>query len=94
MTYILTLLFLLEIFNVRSSKWWKLDKHSLEGLEIECVASATGYNQIIDQPIHVTKTFTSCFDLIFTTNPNFIKESGVKMLLLKKSSCYVWHVML
>lgn len=38
-------------FNVRSSKWWNLNKNTPEGLDIGSSVSASGGNQIID---HIT----------------------------------------
>lgn len=67
-------------FNVTSSNWWNIDKDSLEGLEID----SAGYNQIIDQSTHITKVSSSCINLIFSTDPNLIKESGVEMSLFNK----------
>ena len=38
-------------FNVRSSKWWNLNKNTPEGFDIGSSVSASGRNQIID---HIT----------------------------------------
>ena len=71
-------------FNTRSTKWWKLDKENLEGREINIITRAAGYSQLIHQPTNITKDSLSCIDLIFTSNPNLINSSGVKMSLFEK----------
>ena len=75
---------IIDDFNARSTKWWKLDKENLEGREINIITRAAGYSQLIHQPTNITKDSLSCIDLIFTSNPNLIKSSGVKMSLFEK----------
>ena len=70
--------------NARSTKWWRLDKENVEGLEINIITRAAGYSQLINQPTHITKDSLSCIDLIFTSNPNLINSSGVEMSLFDK----------
>ena len=62
-------------FNARSSKWWNLDKENAEGREISSLTPACGHSQIINQPTHITKE-SSCIDLVFTTSPNLISNTG------------------
>ena len=69
-------------FNARSSKWWSLDKENAEGREINSLTSACSYSQIINQPTHITKESSSCIDLVFTTSPNLISNTGVDLSLL------------
>ena len=70
-------------FNVRSSKWLSPDKENVEQLEINSLTSACHYSQIINQPTHITKEYSSFIDLIFTTRPNLISNTGVKLSLLE-----------
>ena len=70
-------------FNVRSTKWWKLDKENFEGSETN-ITRAAGYSQQINQPTHITKDCLSCIDLIFTSNPSLINSSGVETSLFEK----------
>ena len=71
-------------FNARSSKWWSLDKENAERREISSLTSACCYGQIINQPTHITKESSSCIDLVFTTNPNLIRNTGVDLPLFDK----------
>ena len=71
-------------FNVRSLKWWSLDKQNAEGQEINSLTSACGYNQIINQPTNITKESSSCIDLAFGTSPNLISNTDVDLSLFHK----------
>ena len=73
-------------FNARSTEWWKVDKENFEGYETKIITHATGYSQLINQHIYITKDSLSCIDLIFTSNPNSINSSSVEMSLFEK--CY------
>ena len=57
--------------NVRSSSWWSDDIDTIERTITD------GLYQIIDEPTHILPSFTSCIDLIFTNQPNFVINSGV-----------------
>ena len=70
-------------FNVRSSKWCSPDKENAEWQEINSLTSACHYSQIINQPTHMTKESSSFINLIFTTRPNLISNTGVKLSLLE-----------
>ena len=71
-------------FNARSSKWWSLDKENAVGRKINSLTSACGYTQIINQPTYITKKSCSCIDLVFTTSPNLISNTGVDLSLFDK----------
>ena len=45
-----------------------------------------GYSRIIDKPTHFTNNSSSCIDLIFTSNPSIIVDSGIEKSLC--SSCH------
>ena len=40
-----------------------------------------GYSQIIDKPTHFTNNSSSCIDLIFTSNPSIVVDSGIEKSL-------------
>ena len=42
-------------FNVKSSRWWSLDKDNAKGREMNSLTSPCGYSQLINIPTHVTK---------------------------------------
>ena len=53
------------------------DSTNFEGITIENVTSQFGLSQIIKEATHLLKSSSSCIDLIFTTQPNLVVESGV-----------------
>ena len=64
-------------FNAKSNLWYKNDKTTNEGSKIDGIASQFGLHQFINEPTHLTRNASSCIDLIFTSQPNLIMESGV-----------------
>ena len=64
-------------FNAKLTKWNKSDKSSYEGLKIDALTSQYGLHQIIEEPTHITKDSSSCIDLLFTSHPNLVMQSGV-----------------
>ena len=71
-------------FNAKSSRWWSLDKNNAEGRDINSLTSACGYSQLINNPTHIAKESSLCIHLIFATSPNLIRETEVKLSILKK----------
>ena len=63
--------------NAKSKNWYSHDKTSHEGNEIENVTAQFGLQQIIKEPTHISNTSSSSIDLIFTSQPNLITDSGV-----------------
>ena len=68
---------LLGDFNAKLSLWYNSDITTYEGSKIDGVTSQFGLEQIIKEPTHIIGDPSSCIDLIFTTRPNLIMESGV-----------------
>ena len=56
---------------------WNSRKTSFEGDAIENLTSRFGLHQVIKEPALILDTSASCIDLIFTSQPNLIIESGV-----------------
>ena len=73
-------------FNAKSSNWCKADIISLEGSMIDTIASSYGLNQLIQEPTHILSSPSSCIDLIFTSQPNLVMESGIHLSL--HSNCH------
>ena len=48
-----------------------------ERSKIDGIASQFGLHQLINKPTHLTRNTSSCIDLIFTSHPNLVMESGV-----------------
>ena len=64
-------------FNAKSNNWCKSDITSLEGSKIDTIANSYGLNQLIQEPTHMLNSSSSCIDLIFTSQPNLVMESGI-----------------
>ena len=64
-------------FNAKSSKWHCQDKSTFEGNVIDNITSQFGLYQVIKEPTHILNTSSSCIDLIFTSLPNLIIDSGL-----------------
>ena len=64
-------------FNAKSSNKYLNDVTSFEGSQIEFLASQFAMSQIINEPTHILDNSNSCIDLIFTSQPNMIMDSGV-----------------
>ena len=57
-----------------------------QGNTIENETSQLGLHQIINEPTHLLPNFSSYIDLIFTSQPNMVIESGIHSSL--HSSCH------
>ena len=64
-------------FNAKSNNWYKANITSLEGSRTDTIASSYGLNQLIQEPTHIINSWSSCIDLIFTSQPNLVMESGI-----------------
>ena len=73
-------------FNAKSSNWFCQDKNNFEGDAIENLTSLFGLQQVVKEPTHILDTSSACTDLIFTSQPNLIIESGVYSSL--HSNCH------
>ena len=58
----------------------------LEDSQIEFLASQFAMSQVINEPTHILDNSKSCIDLIFTSQPNMIVDSGVHSSL--HSNCH------
>ena len=73
-------------FNGESSNWYLNDKTRFEGSQIEFLGSQFAMFQVINEPTHILDNSKSCIDLIFTSQPNMIMDSGVHPSL--HSNCH------
>ena len=64
-------------FNAKSNNWCKADITSLEGSKMGTIARSYGLNQLIWKPTHILYLSSSCTDLIFTLQPNLVRESEI-----------------
>ena len=54
-----------------------LGNTNTEGSKIDILTVSFGFNQIINEPTLILSNSSSCIDLIFTSQPNLVIESGV-----------------
>ena len=73
-------------FNAKLCQWYKNDKTTTEGSKVANLSSQYGLKQIINQPTHILNNSSSCIDLLFTSQPNLVMESGVHSSL--HSNCH------
>ena len=64
-------------FNARSLYWWSEDINTSERLKLLSLTSANGVSQLINEPMHLQTSNSSCIDLIFPDQPNLSVNSGV-----------------
>ena len=67
-------------FDAKSSNWHCQDKSTFEGNLTDNITSQFGLYQVIKEPTHILN-ISSCIDLIFTSLPNSIIDSGVHSCL-------------
>ena len=73
-------------FNAKSNNWCKSDITSFEDSKIDTIVNSYGLNQLIQEPTHILNSSSSCIDLIFTSQPNLVMESGIHSSL--HSNCH------
>ena len=71
------LIVILGDFNAKSTNWYKHDKTTYESSKIEAITSQFGLKQLFQEPTHILPNSSSCIDLVFTSQPNLVMESGV-----------------
>ena len=64
-------------FNAKSKQWCKIDKTSFKGSQLQLLTSKFVLLQIITKPTHILENSRSCIDLLFTSQPNMVMDSGV-----------------
>ena len=73
-------------FNAKTNNWCKADITSLEGSKIYTIASSYGLNQLIEEPTYILNSSSSFTDLILSSQPNLVMESGFHSSL--HSNCH------
>ena len=73
-------------FNAKTSLWYNNDITTYEDSKIDGLTSQSGLEKIIKEPAHIIGDSPSCINLIFTTKPNLVTESGVHYSLY--SNCH------
>ena len=71
------LMVVVDDFNAKLKQWCSQDSTNFEGITIENVTPQFGLSEITKEATHILEFFSSYNDLIFTTQPNLLVESGV-----------------
>ena len=71
----------IEDFNVNSSNWYYYNKSSSEGNAVDNITKQYGLGQVIKEAAHILDNYSTCIDLIFTSQPNLIIEFGIHLSL-------------
>ena len=77
-------------FNAKFTNWYNRDKASFECNTIDNITSQFGLHQLINEPTHIFQNSSSSIDLICTSQPNLVIESGVHSSF--HSSCHHQNV--
>ena len=64
-------------FYTKSSNWYKHNKTTYKGSKIDAVTSQFGLQQLIKEPTQILENSSSCIDLVFTSHPSLVMESGI-----------------
>ena len=67
----------LDDFKAKSNNWCKNNITFHEGSMVDAVTSNYQLYQLFQEPTHTRNLSSSCIDLIFTSQPNLVMESGV-----------------
>ena len=86
------MMILLGDFNVKLNSRYANDSINIEGSKIDILTASFGFNQIINEPTHIFNNSSSCTDLIFTSQPNLIIESGFHSSLHANCHHQITHV--
>ena len=66
----------IQYLNLRCSNWWKSDiENTLDGKN--CLTVSYDLSQIINKPTHILSNSLFSIDLIFTSDSNMVRKSGV-----------------
>ena len=65
-----------DFINAKRRHWYSQDTNTFEEISIDNVASQFGLHQIIKEPLHIPENSSSCIDLVFTSLPTLIVDSG------------------
>ena len=89
---VLLLMVALGDFNAESNSWYRNDSTDTEGSKIDILTSTFGFHQIINEATHILNNSSSCIDLIFTSQPNLVTESGVHSSLHENCHYQITYV--
>ena len=62
--------------NSRSPACWSQDITTINGTQIDSLTTTHGFKQMTSDPTHILPQSSSCIDLIFTDQPNYVIDCG------------------
>ena len=69
-------------FNGKCNKWWIGDLNDHCGRHLGRLGSLSGFSQLVKQPTNLEPNKRpSCIDLIFSSQPNIVSDSGVHQII-------------
>ena len=72
---------LIGYFNAKCASWYSKENSTTDDSKLGLLTSQFGLNQILNEPIHIAKNFSSDITLLFTSETNSFYESGVHFSL-------------
>ena len=70
-------------FDAKPKSWYANDSTNFEGSKIDFLTFSFGFHQNINKPTCILNNSFPCIDLVFTTQPNLVMESGVILLYIQ-----------
>ena len=64
--------------SAKSRNWSIYDTTTSEGAHLDSLMTLYGLNQLVAEPTHVLEHSSSCIDIIFTNQPNLLRNSGIR----------------
>ena len=80
----------MDDFNAKCASLYSKGKSTTESSKLRLLTSLFGLNQIINEPTHIKKNSSTCIDLLFTSQTNFIIESDVNFSLYPNCHHEIW----
>ena len=76
--------FIVGDFYAKNTNWWG-NVNQYQGIQIDQISGAYGYSQIINEATNFEpRSEPSCFDLIFSSQPNLVPNSGTYASLFER----------
>ena len=72
---------MVSVINAKSNKWCINEKTFYKGKKIDHLPFQFGLHQLINEPKHIIDKVTCCIDLIFTSQPKSLMDTGLHSLL-------------
>ena len=63
--------------NAKFNSWYANDNTNIGESKIDILTASQGFNEIRNEPTNILNNSSSFIDLIFTSQPNLVIESGV-----------------